>query len=182
MLVTKPAPDFTAPCAFPEELLQNAVRNVTLSDYKNRWLVFFWYPLDFTFVCPTEILAISDRIEEFQEIDCDVLAASTDSVYSHRAWMRTSRNENGIEGIRIPILSDKSGKIAKKYEIMLDNEGYSLRGLFLIDPKGIIVHTTINANTVGRNVDELLRVIQAFQSGGLCASGWKPGDSNLHPS
>jgi peroxiredoxin 2/4 len=138
-----------------------------------------WYPLDFTFVCPTELLAISDRIAEFTELDCAVLGASCDLVYSHRTWMNTPRDKNGIEGLAFPLLADKTGRIARDYGVLIEDEGYSLRGLFLIDPDGILVHMTINANTVGRSVSEVLRTLQAFQSGGLCGSDWKPGDKNL---
>jgi alkyl hydroperoxide reductase subunit AhpC len=179
MQVSKPAPLFTTPAAFPGEGPKDALQSVSLNDYRGKWVLLFWYPLDFTFVCPTEILALSDRFDEFDECECAVLGASCDSVYSHRAWMRTPRSENGIEGVRFPLLADKTGQIARDYGIYLEDEGHSLRGLFLIDPEGILVHATINANTVGRNVSEVLRTLQAFQSGGLCASDWKPGDKNL---
>ena len=179
MQVGQPAPSFSAPAAFPGEGPKDPLKAVSLADYRGKWLLLFWYPLDFTFVCPTEILAISDRIDEFTELDCAVLGASCDSVYSHRAWMRTAREENGIAGLRFPLLADKTGRIARGYGILIEDEGHSLRGLFLIDPEGVLVHATVNANTVGRSVGEVLRTLQAFQSGGLCGSDWKPGDKNL---
>ena len=182
MLVGKPAPEFTAPAAFLGESPAAPLQTVSLGDYRGKWLLFFWYPLDFTFVCPTEILALSDRYEEFLELDCEILGASCDSAYSHRAWLRTPREAQGIEGCRYPLLSDMTRQIARSYEVLIESEGFSLRGLFLIDPDGIIQHATVNNNNVGRNVDEALRVLAAFQSGGLCGSDWKPGQGNLQPS
>ena len=179
MQVGKPAPTFSAPAAFPGESPKDPIQTVSLTDYTGKWLLLLWYPLDFTFVCPTEILALSDRIDEFTEIDCAILGASCDSVYSHRAWTKASREENGIEGVKFPLLSDKTGRIAREYGILIEDEGYPLRGLFLIDPDGTLVHCTVNANAVGRNVNDVLRTLQAFQSGGLCGSDWKPGDKNL---
>jgi peroxiredoxin 2/4 len=181
MLVGKPAPDFTAPAAFPGDGAADPIKNISLSDYRGKWLVFFWYPLDFTFICPTEILALADRLEEFHDIDCEILGASTDSVYSHRAWVRTPRDENGIAGTNYPIIADMTRQIAADYGVLIEEAGHSLRGLFLIDPNGVVQHATINANNVGRNVDEVLRTLQAFQSGGLCAANWKPGIKNLTP-
>ncbi|MFM7321191.1 MAG: peroxiredoxin [Armatimonadota bacterium] len=180
-LVGKPAPDFTAPAAFPGDSSAGPVKTVSLSDYRGKWLVFFWYPLDFTFICPTEIVALSDRLDEIQEMGAEVLGASTDSVYSHRAWMRTARTESGIEGTAYPIIADMTHAIARDYEVLIDGEGIALRGLFIIDPDGVIKHATINALNVGRNVDEVIRTLQALQSGGLCAANWKPGQKNLNP-
>ncbi len=179
MQVGQPAPGFSTPAAFPGEGPKDPLKTLSLTDYRDKWLLLLWYPLDFTFVCPTELLALSDRISEFEEIDCAVLGASCDSVYSHRAWMRTPRDENGIEGLAFPLLADKTGRVARDYGVLIEDEGYSLRGLFLIDPDGTLVHATINANNVGRSVGEVLRTLQAFQSGGLCGSDWKPGDKNL---
>lgn len=181
MQVGKPAPEFTAPAAFPDDTPSSPIKKLSLSDYRGKWLIFFWYPLDFTFVCPTEILALSDRIEDFQDLDCEILGASTDSVYSHRAWVRTARDENGIAGTAYPILADMTQSIARDYGVLIEEEGIALRGLFIINPEGVVVHATVNANNVGRNVDEVLRTLQAFQSGGLCAANWRPGIQNLKP-
>lgn len=180
-LVGKIAPDFTAPAAFPGDSPAGPVKTVSLSDYRGKWLVFFWYPLDFTFICPTEIVALSDRLDEIQEMGAEVLGASTDSVYSHRAWMRTPRADSGIEGTAYPIIADMTQSIARDYEVLIDGEGIALRGLFIIDPDGVVKHSTINALNVGRNVDEVIRTLQALQSGGLCAANWKPGQKNLTP-
>ena len=118
-----PAPDFAAPAAFPDEAANSPLQTVSLADYAGRWLVFFWYPLDFTTVCPTEITALSDRMEEFADLDTAILGASTDSVHSHRAWLRTPRTENGIADVRFPLLADKTGRIARDYGVLLEDEG-----------------------------------------------------------
>jgi peroxiredoxin (alkyl hydroperoxide reductase subunit C) len=172
--VGQPAPDFTTAAAFPGEAANSPLQTVSLSDYKGRWLVFFWYPLDFTFVCPSEITALSDRMDEFTDLDTALLGASTDSVYSHRAWMRTPRTENGIEGVQFPLLADKTGRIARDYGVLLENEGIAQRGLFIVDPDGVIQYSVTHNLNVGRSVDETLRVLEAIQSGGLCGSDWKP--------
>jgi peroxiredoxin 2/4 len=178
-MVSKMAPPFTADIARQTETMNAPVSRISLSDYANRWLILFWYPLDFTFVCPTEIIALSDRYEEFQELDCDILGASTDSAYSHRAWMQISRNKNGIEGLQFPLLSDQTHQIARDYGVLIEAKGVALRGLFIIDPDGTLQYSTITNLNVGRSVDETLRVLQAIQSGGLCGSDWKPGMPTL---
>lgn len=174
-----PAPDFTAPAAFPGEDMQDALQTVSLADYAGRWLVFFWYPRDFTVVCPTEITALSDRMDEFTDLDAAVLGASTDSVYCHRAWLRTPRAENGIEGVRFPLLADNLGRIAQSYGVLSENEGAAARGLFLIDPDSVVQYSVTHNLNVGRSVDETLRVLEAIQSGGQCGSDWKPGQPPL---
>ncbi len=178
-LVGQPAPDFTARVAHVSDKPSTPAASVSLSDYRGRWLVFFWYPADFTFVCPTEITALSDRLNEFQERDCDVLGASCDSVHAHRAWLQTSRADNGIADVRFPLLSDPTRRIAADYGVLVAEEGIALRGLFIIDPDGTLQHSTINNLNVGRSVDETLRVLQALQMGGLCPSDWKPGQATL---
>ncbi len=177
--VGQPAPDFSAPAAFPGEAANSPIQMVRLADYAGRWLVFFWYPLDFTFVCPTEITALSDRAGEFEGLDTDILGASTDSVYSHRVWMGMGRERQGVEGLRFPLLSDKTGRIARDYGVLLEDEGVALRGLFVIDPEGVIQYSVTHNLNVGRSVDETLRVLEAIQSGGLCGSDWKPGQPRL---
>lgn len=180
-LVGQCAPQFTAPAAFPGEAAADVVKTISLADYHDRWLVFFWYPADFTFVCPTEITALSDRRDEFAEMEADILGASTDSVYSHRAWMRVPREENGIADIRFPLLSDPTHRIARDYGVLLEEEGIALRGLFIIDPMGEVQYAAMHNLNVGRSVDETLRVLAAIQSGGLCGSDWKPGQEILRP-
>lgn len=175
------APPFTAQ-AYDSALPSRApFRPISLADYEGHWLVFFWYPADFTHVCPTEITALSDRLGEFEELDCAVLGASTDSVYSHQAWATVPRDRNGVAGVRFPLLSDRTQAIAAEYGVLIAAEGVALRGLFVVDPDGDVQHATLNSLNVGRSVDETLRVLQAIQSGGLCASDWKPGDLALTP-
>ena len=177
--VGQPAPQFTAQ-AFDPNLPPNApFRPVSLADYAGRWLVFFWYPSDFTHVCPTEITALSDRYDEFLELDCDILGASTDSQHCHQAWAGVPRTDNGIAGVRFPLLSDRTHEIAREYGVLVQDLGLTLRGLFIVDPDGIVQHATINNLNVGRSVNETLRVLQAVQSGGLCPSDWKPGQKTL---
>lgn len=179
--VGQSASQFMAPAAFPGESAGDPVKAVSLADYQDRWLVFFWYPADFTFVCPTEITALSDRLDEFADMESDILGASVDSVYSHRAWMRISREENGIADIRFPLLSDPTHRIARDYGVLLEEEGIALRGLFIIDPIGDVQYAAMHNLNVGRSVDETLRVLAAIQSGGLCGSDWKPGQETLRP-
>jgi len=158
---------------------------VKLSDYKDKYLVLFFYPLDFTFVCPTEIIAFSDRAEEFRAIDCEVVACSVDSEYSHLAWTEKPRKQGGIGKMNIPILSDLTRRISKDYGVYLEDAGVSLRGLFIIDNKGILRQITVNDLPVGRSVDETLRLVQAFQftdkHGEVCPAGWKPGADTMKP-
>jgi peroxiredoxin (alkyl hydroperoxide reductase subunit C) len=175
-LVGKPAPYFNMESTKNLETLDE---NVSLDDYKGKWLVFFFYPLDFTFVCPTEITALSDRYEEFAELDTEILGVSTDSKYSHRAWIETPREENGIGHINFPLAADTTHQVSRDYGVLLEDEGIALRGLFIIDPEGIVRYQVVTDNNIGRSVDETLRVLQALQSGGLCAADWKPGQANL---
>lgn len=174
--VGQPAPDFTMATTADLETLQS---KVSLSDYKGKWLVLFFYPLDFTFVCPTEILGLSDAYDEFVKLGADVLGVSTDSVYSHRAWIKTPRNQNGIEGVRFPLASDITKEVSRKYGVLIPEQGVALRGLFIIDPEGVLQYAVINSLSVGRSVAETLRVLQALQTGELCPADWKPGQKTL---
>ncbi|MEW6300500.1 MAG: peroxiredoxin [Thermodesulfobacteriota bacterium] len=174
--VGRPAPDFAMKTTADLERLQSSV---SLSDYRGKWLVFFFYPLDFTFVCPTEITALSDRYEEFVELGADILGVSTDSVYAHRAWIQTPRARNGIAGLKYPLASDITKQVARSYGVLIEEEGVALRGLFIIDPNGILQYAVINNLNIGRSVDETLRVLQALQTGGLCPGDWRPGQRTL---
>jgi alkyl hydroperoxide reductase subunit AhpC len=151
----------------------------TLDDYHGKWLVLFFYPLDFTYVCPTEITALSDRYEEFQELGADILGVSTDSVFSHRAWINTPREENGIAGLKYPLASDITKQVSRDYGVLIEDKGIALRGLFIIDPNGVLQYAVINSLNIGRSVDETLRVLEALQTGGLCPADWKPGKELL---
>ncbi len=174
--VGQPAPDFDMPSTKNIETLGE---NVKLSDYKGKWLIQLFYPLDFTFVCPTELIHFSDRLEEINGVGAEVLGISTDSVHSHRAWLKTPKDQNGIEGVKYPIASDVGGKLARKYNILVEDANIALRGLFIIDPEGVLQYSVVHSLNVGRSVDEVLRVLQGLQTGGLCAADWTPGQENL---
>lgn len=175
-LVGKPAPNFEMESTKNLETLDEKVK---LSDYEGKWLVLFFYPLDFTFVCPTEITALSDRYDEFQDLDADILGVSTDSKFSHRAWIKTPRDENGLGHINYPLGADTTHQVSRDYGVLIEEEGVALRGLFIIDPQGIVRYQVVTDNDVGRSVDETLRVLQALQTGGLCPADWKPGQKTL---
>jgi peroxiredoxin (alkyl hydroperoxide reductase subunit C) len=174
--VGQPAPDFNMPSTKNMETL---AENVKLSDYKGKWLILLFYPLDFTFVCPTELTAFSDRIDELNGIGAEVIGISTDSVHSHRAWIKTPRDQSGVADLQYPLASDTGGKLAAKYNILVEEEGIALRGLFIINPEGILQYAVVHDLNIGRSVDETLRVLQGLQTGGLCAADWTPGQENL---
>jgi len=180
-VISKPAPIFEGTAVFNGEF-----QKVSLRDYVGKYVVFFFYPLDFTFVCPTEILAFSDRIKEFKSINTEVIAASVDSQFTHLAWIKTDRKAGGLGNINIPLLSDLNHKISKDYGVYLDDLGHTLRGLFIIDDKGILRQITMNDLPVGRSVDETLRLVQAFQytdtHGEVCPAGWKKGGPTIIPN
>ena len=150
-------------------------KEVKLSDYKGKWLVLFFYPLDFTFVCPTEIQGFNKNYNEFKKLNADVVAASTDSVYSHKAW-----SESSLGKVQFPILGDTSHKVAKTFNVLLDDKGIALRGTFIIDPNGILKSAQVNDLPVGRSVEETIRTLQALQTGKLTGCGWKPGEKTLN--
>ena|SRR2546423_3782197 len=174
-----PAPGFRLKSTKNATSPQNLGKEIALEDYRGKWLVFFFYPLDFTFVCPTEILALSDRYEEFVALKADVLGASTDSEYSHFAWINTPREKNGIAGTKYPLAADYKKETSRAYGVLNEAEGRAQRGLFIIDPDGVLRYATITADNIGRSVDETLRVLQALQTGGLCPVDWKPGKQLL---
>jgi peroxiredoxin (alkyl hydroperoxide reductase subunit C) len=178
-LVGKPAPTFRM-----DAVLNGQFKNVSLEDYKGKWLVLFFYPLDFTFVCPTEILAFSDRISEFHDSNAQIIGVSIDSKFTHLAWTEKPRDAGGIQGLKYALASDLNRQTARDFAVLSD-DGVSLRGLFLIDPDGVVQHATINNLAVGRSVDEALRVLQAFQfvreHGEVCPANWQPGASSMKP-
>ena len=174
--VGQPAPSFDMPSTKNIEKLNE---NVQLDDYKGRWLVLLFYPLDFTFVCPTELTSFSDRYEDFEGIGAAVVGVSTDSVHSHRAWLKTPRDKGGVEGLRYPLASDITKSVARDYGVLIEEKGVALRGLFVIDPEGTLRYAVIHDLNVGRSADETLRVIQALQTGGLCQADWRPGQETL---
>ncbi|MEW6536728.1 MAG: peroxiredoxin [Candidatus Auribacterota bacterium] len=178
--VQKPAPDFVG-----QAVIGNDFHEIKLKDYKGKWLVLFFYPLDFTFVCPTEIVSFSDRIQEFRKINTEVVGISVDSHYTHLAWKNTSRKDGGLGEIEYPLLADLTKKIARDYGVLLEDSGIALRGLFIIDPNQIVRHVTINDLPIGRSVDEVLRVVNALQFvekyGEVCPANWQPGDKTMIP-
>eukprot|EP01027_Heterolobosea_sp_BB2_P020985 GEZU01029989.1.p1 GENE.GEZU01029989.1~~GEZU01029989.1.p1 ORF type:complete len:198 (+),score=85.45 GEZU01029989.1:77-670(+) len=178
--VQRPAPAFTATAVVNGEFKQ-----VSLSDFKGKYFVLFFYPLDFTFVCPSEIVAFSDRVQEFRDIGCEVAAISVDSEYSHLAWINTPRKQGGLGQMNIPIISDITKQISRDYGVLLEDAGVALRGLFIIDDKGILRQITINDLPVGRSVDETLRLIKAFkftdEHGEVCPANWTPGAATIKP-
>jgi len=179
--IQKPAPDFTA-----KAVVDGDFEDITLSEYgKGHYVVLFFYPLDFTFVCPTEIIAFNDRMPEFNEINCKVLACSTDSHFSHHAWTNIPRKKGGLGSMKMPIIADKTCEISRKYGVLKEDEGIAFRGLFIIDKTGTLRQITINDLPVGRSVDETLRLIKAFQfndeHGEVCPAGWRPGADTIKP-
>ena len=174
--VGQPAPQFDMPST---KNLEKLNENVQLDDYKGRWLVLLFYPLDFTFVCPTELTAFSDRYEDFEGIGAAVIGVSTDSVHSHRAWLKTPRDKGGVEGLQYPLASDITKSVARDYGVLIEDKGVALRGLFVIDPEGTLRYSVVHDLNVGRSADETLRVIQALQTGGLCQADWRPGQETL---
>ncbi len=177
-LVGKAAPDFSC-----DALVGSEFKNVSLSHFQGKWKVLFFYPLDFTFVCPTEITAFSDAAQKFKELNCELIACSVDSKFSHLAWSKMSRKEGGIGAVNFPILADLGKKVARDYEVLIEEAGVALRGLFLIDDKNVIQHATINNLSVGRNANEILRLVEAYQftakNGEVCPAGWQKGDEGM---
>ena len=152
---------------------------ISLADYKGSWLIFFFYPFDFTMVCPTEILALSDRYDEIAALGAEVVGCSADSVHSHLAWIRTPLDQNGIAGLRYPLAADFTKEVARAYGVLDETSGAAQRGLFIIDPEGVLRYAVVTSNNIGRSVEETLRVLQALQTGGLCPAEWKPGKQLL---
>ncbi|MGH8248994.1 MAG: peroxiredoxin [Gammaproteobacteria bacterium] len=175
-MVGKPAPNFEMPSTKNLKALNEAVK---LSDYKGKWVVLLFYPLDFTFVCPTELTTFSDRFDEFKGLNVEVIGVSTDSVYSHRAWLETPRDKNGVQGLRYPLASDVTKKVARDYGVLIEDKGIALRGLFIIDPEGILRYVVVHDLGIGRSAAETVRVIQALQTGGLCGAEWRPGQPTI---
>jgi len=176
--IQQKSPEFTVSALMPNK----EFKDINLSDYLGKWVVFFWYPLDFTFVCPTEIIAFGDRQPEFEKINTQVIAASCDSLFTHLAWVNTPRSEGGLGDMKIPIVADFGKTVATKYGVLLP-DGVPLRALFIIDPVGNLRQITCNDLPVGRNVDEIIRLIKAFQfveaHGEVCPANWQPGELTM---
>jgi alkyl hydroperoxide reductase subunit AhpC len=167
-MVGQPAPDFTL-----EGVKGREFTKVNLSDYRGKWVVLFFWPLDFTFVCPTEIKEFSKRIKDFESLNSVVLGCSVDSKYAHLAWIEDIGEQ------AIPMLSDITKDVSADYDVLVDEEGVALRGTFIIDPDGIVRYLSVNELSVGRSVAEILRVLEAVQTGELCPVEWAPGEATL---
>ena len=181
-LVTQEAPDFTAQAVLPDDTFAE----LTLSKYRGKYVVLFFYPLDFTFVCPSEILAFNKRVNEFKEKNCEVIGVSVDSRFTHLAWKNTPIENGGIGNVQYPLVEDLNKSIAKSYGILL-NESVALRGLFLIDTKGTVRHSVINDLPLGRSVGEALRMLDALQfvethGGEVCPANWQEGAESMKAS
>lgn len=177
MIISKQAPAFTANAA-----VKGQIKKLSLSDYKGKWVIVIFYPLDFTFVCPTELVAFSDAAEQFAKHNTQLLGVSVDSVYSHLAWDHQARNKGGLGGLNYPLVEDLNKDIARAYEVLMD-DGKALRGAFIIDDHGIVQAALINNLDVGRSVEEALRLVQAYQhaatTGSVCPANWKPGAKDM---
>jgi alkyl hydroperoxide reductase subunit AhpC len=178
--VTKPAPDFTA-----DAVVNGDFKQIKLSDYKGKYVLLFFYPLNFTFVCPTELVAFSDNTDEFRKRGCEVIGVSVDSKFSHLAWCNTPRKEGGLGRIAYPLVSDLNKSISRNYGVLLEDSGVSLRGLFLIDKAGIIRHALVNDLPLGRSTHEALRTLDALQhfeaNGEVCPANWSKGEMAMKP-
>ena len=180
-LVTKEAPDFAAQAVMPD----NTFAELKISEYRGKYVVLFFYPLDFTFVCPSEIIAFDRKLDAFKERNCEIIGVSVDSHFSHWAWKNTPVEKGGIGNVRYPIVADIKKDIARSYGVLLD-DSVALRGLFLIDKKGVVRHAVVNDLPLGRSVDEALRMVDALQftekHGEVCPANWKQGEAGMKPT
>jgi len=181
-LVTNEAPDFTAIAVMPDNTFNE---EFSLSALRGKYVLLFFYPLDFTFVCPSEILAFNKAVDTFKEKNCEVIGVSIDSHFSHLAWKNTPINDGGIGNVQFPLVADLDKSISENYGVLLDM-GIALRGLYLIDKEGIIRHQVVNDLPLGRNVDEALRMLDALQfteeHGDVCPANWNKGDDAMEPT
>ncbi len=181
VLVGKSAPDFKVQAVMPD----NSFQEISLSDYKGKYVVLFFYPLDFTFVCPSEIIAFDHRLNEFKARDTEVIAVSIDSHFTHLAWKNTEVKDGGIGNVQFPMIADINKEVTDAYD-MRTGPGIALRGSFLIDKDGVVQHQVVNALSLGRNVDEMLRMVDALQfteeHGEVCPAGWQKGKAGMKGS
>lgn len=182
VLVGKQAPDFTATAVVNGDFKEN----FKLSDHRGKYVLLYFYPLDFTFVCPTELHAFQEKLEDFKRLNCEVIGCSIDSHFSHHAWLNTPKNKGGIEGVKYPLVSDINKTIARDYDVLIPYDGVALRGAFLIDKEGIVRHQTVNDLPLGRNVSEFIRLLEAQQfteeHGEVCPANWNKGDKSMKPN
>lgn len=182
VLVGKQAPYFKSKAVINDHI----VDEFSLVKYKGKYVLFFFYPLDFTFVCPTELHAFQEMLEEFHRRDCEVVGCSVDSVFSHMAWLNTPKNKGGIQGVKYPLVSDINKSISKDYDVLMEDQGIAYRGLFLIDTHGVVRHQIVNDLPLGRSVTEALRTLDAIifidEHGEVCPADWKEGKKSMVPS
>ena len=179
VLVGKKAPDFKATAVVNGD----DFKEVKLSDYHGKYVVMFFYPLDFTFVCPTELHAFQEKLDTFRKLNCEVLGVSIDSHFSHLAWLNTPKAEGGVKGVTYPVIADIHKTISRDYDVLIPEAGIALRGTFLIDKNGVVQQQTINNLPLGRNVDEMIRLLEALQytetHGEVCPANWKKGETAM---
>jgi peroxiredoxin (alkyl hydroperoxide reductase subunit C) len=182
-LIGKPAPDFTAPAVMPDNVING---EFSLSSLKGKYVVLFFYPLDFTFVCPSEIVEFNKKLDQFKEINAEVVGVSVDSQFTHLAWKNTPLNEGGIGNVQYPLVADLTKKIAKDYGVLFKDAGVAFRGTFLIDKEGNVRSAVINDLPLGRNIDEAVRMVKALQHvethGEVCPANWNEGDDAMTPT
>ncbi|MDR1958003.1 MAG: peroxiredoxin [Planctomycetaceae bacterium] len=178
VLVTQKAPCFKAQAVMPNKTF----KEISLCDYKGKYVILFFYPMDFTFVCPTEIIAFSEAAAEFEKLDVQLLGCSVDSEFTHLAWIDTPRKNGGLGGLNYPLVSDITKEISRNYDVLLPG-GVALRGLFLIDKEGVVRHQLVNDLPLGRNVEEALRLVKALQfvekHGEVCPANWQEGKATI---
>ena len=179
LLVGQKAPEFNATAVIDQEF-----RNIKLEDYLDKYVILFFYPLDFTFVCPTEIIAFSDRYEEFSKLNTEILGISVDSEFSHLAWIQTEKKQGGLGDIKYPLISDLTKQISLNYGVLNENKGIAFRGLYIIDREGIVQHVTVNNISVGRSIDETLRTLKAIKhvqshDSEVCPVDWQEGGKTI---
>lgn len=181
-LVTRQAPDFTTTAVMPDNSMKSDFK---LSDYRDKYVILFFYPLDFTFVCPSEIIAFDKALAAFKNKNCEIIGVSIDSQYSHWAWKNTPINQGGIGNIQFPLVADLDKNISRNYGILLD-AGIALRGTFLIDREGVVRHAVVNDLPLGRNIEETLRMVDALQfyekHGDVCPANWRAGEEAMTPT
>lgn len=180
-LVTQPAPAFKV-----KAVVDGEISEVSLSDYPDTYKILIFYPADFSFICPTELFAFQDKIEEFKKINATLLAISVDQVYAHQAWLEKPKDKGGIQGISYPLLSDINKKISSSYGVLDEAEGVALRAIVIIDKNNIVQHLSINNSSVGRDIDEVLRVLKGIQftqeHGNVCPANWHEGQETIKPT
>ncbi len=182
VLVGRQAPDFTAKAVQGGDVIEG----FKISSLQGKYVLFFFYPLDFTFVCPTELHAFEEKLGEFKKRNCEVVGCSIDSHFSHLAWLTTPKSKGGIEGVSYPIVSDINKTISADYDVLVEGAGIAYRGLFLIDKSGIVRHQVVNDLPLGRSVDEAIRMLDALQffeeNGEVCPANWSQGDTAMKPN